>query len=86
MNFDVRYEHFEQQAETAAQKWQKGMYIKKIKKRYQKENHFPRDIAIEFQEQSDHTESNRDFSHFVWYRLQITRFMPSKKYQRLYKW
>lgn len=64
MNFDVRYEHFEQQAETAAQKWQKGMYIKKIKKRYPKENHFPHDIAIEFQEQSDHAESNRDFSHF----------------------
>lgn len=41
------------------------MYIKKIKKRYQKENQFPHDIAIEFQEQSDHTESNRDFSHFV---------------------
>lgn len=43
------------------------MYIKKIKKRYQKENQFPHDI--EFQEQSDHTESNRDFSHFVWYSL-----------------
>lgn len=39
------------------------MYIKKIKKRYQKENQFPHDI--EFQKQSDHTESNRDFSHFV---------------------
>lgn len=45
------------------------MYIKKIKKRYQKENQFPHDIVIEFQEQSDHTESNRDFSHFVWYSL-----------------
>lgn len=35
------------------------MYIKKIKKRYQKENQFPHDIVIEFQEQSDHIESNR---------------------------
>lgn len=50
-------------------KWQKDMYIKKIKKRYQKENQFPHDIVIEFQEQSDHIESNRDFSHFVWYSL-----------------
>lgn len=41
------------------------MYIKKIKNRYQKENQFPHDIVIEFQEQSDHIESNRDFSHFV---------------------
>lgn len=90
MNFDVRYEHFEQQqhqAQTAAQKNGKKICILKRLKRdiKRKTNSLmtlsSRNRVIILKA----TETSVILSDTVLLSLQITRFMPSKKYQRLYK-
>lgn len=92
MNFDVGYEHFEQQqhrAQTAAQKNGKKVFILKRLKRdiKRKTNSL---MTLQFSSRNSviilkATETSVILSDTVLLSLQITRFMPSKKYQRLYK-